>query len=83
MTNRWGWNAQLVRYADDLVVLSNKPVEKVMECLREYLNRLELSINEEKSRITMAYEGFNFLGFAFRRRYSPMMGENYTCISNT
>lgn len=29
MTNRYGWNAQIVRYADDLVVLSTKPVYPV------------------------------------------------------
>ena len=71
MTNRYGWNAQIVRYADDLVVLSSRPVEKVLDILRGYLNRLELPINEEKSRITTAEKGFNFLGFAFKRNYSP------------
>lgn len=71
MALRNGWNAQIVRYADDLVILSNKPIEKVSEILRGYLQRLELSVNEEKSRISKAEEGFNFLGYAFKREYSP------------
>ena len=78
MTNRYGWNAQIVRYADDLVVLSSKPVEKVLDILRGYLNRLELPINEEKSRITTAEKGFNFLGFAFKRNYSPKYKKQVT-----
>lgn len=71
MTERQGWNAQLVRYADDLVILSNKPVDKVLGVLQEYLQRLELPINNEKSRVTTAEAGFNFLGYAYRRNYSP------------
>ncbi|AIL12899.1 hypothetical protein IM40_11180 (plasmid) [Candidatus Paracaedimonas acanthamoebae] len=71
MTKRNGWNAQIVRYADDLVVLSDKSVEKVLEKLQEYLQRLDLTINAEKSRITTAESGFNFLGYAFKRGYSP------------
>ncbi|AXI24013.1 group II intron reverse transcriptase/maturase [Cardinium endosymbiont of Sogatella furcifera] len=71
MTERNGWNAQIVRYADDLVIVSNKPVEKILGILCGYLQRLGLSINEEKSRMTTAEEGFNFLGYAFKRGYSP------------
>ncbi len=71
MTERNGWNAQIVRYADDLVILSDKPVGKVMDILRGYLQRLDLPINEEKSRVTTAEEGFSFLGYAFKKGYSP------------
>jgi len=71
MTQRQGWNAQIVRYADDLVILSDRPVKKVMDILRGYLQRLDLLINEEKSQITTAEKGFNFLGYAFKRGYSP------------
>lgn len=71
MTQRQGWNAQIVRYADDLVILSDRPIKKVMDILRGYLQRLDLPINEEKSRITTAEEGFNFLGYSFKRGYSP------------
>jgi group II intron reverse transcriptase/maturase len=78
MTRRGGWNAQMVRYADDLVILSDKPVEEVMERLRKILERLDLQINEEKSRITTASEGFEFLGFAFQRGFAPRYGKEVT-----
>lgn len=78
MTDRYVWNAQIVRYADDLVVLSDKPVNKVLEVLRGYLERLELPINEDKSRTTTAEEGFKFLGYAFKRGYSPRYQKSVT-----
>jgi len=83
MTKRSGWNAQMIRYADDLVILSEKPVERVMERLRKILDRLDLPINEEKSRITTAYEGFEFLGFAFRRGFAPRYGKEVTHVYPT
>jgi hypothetical protein len=43
----------------------------VLGVLQEYLQKLELPINSEKSRITTAEAGFNFLGYAYRRGYSP------------
>lgn len=78
MTNRCGWNAQIVRYADDLVVLSDRPVKIVLEILRGYLKRLDLLINEEKSRITTAEEGFKFLGYTFKRGYSSRYQKTVT-----
>jgi RNA-directed DNA polymerase len=55
------------------------------DILREYLHRLNLPMNEEKSRITTAEEGFNFLGyaFAFKRGYSPRYQKLVTHIYPT
>ena len=67
-TQRFGPNVQLVRYADDLVLLTDKDAAWAMDRLREILGRLELELNEEKSRIVDAEkETFDFLGFTFRR----------------
>jgi RNA-directed DNA polymerase len=67
-TRREGPNVQLVRYADDLVLLTNKDAAWAMDRLREILGRLELELNEEKSRVVDAEEEtFDFLGFTFRR----------------
>ncbi len=66
---------EYARFADDLVILVNafprhdwllKAVEKR---LREELAKLEVEINEEKSRIVDLAKGesFGFLGFDFRR----------------
>lgn len=65
---REGPNVQLVRYADDLVLLTDRDARWAMERLREILAGLELTLNEEKSRVVDAEkETFDFLGFTFRR----------------
>jgi group II intron reverse transcriptase/maturase len=67
-TRRDGPNVQLVRYADDLVLLTDKDANWAMGRLREILERLELELNEEKSRVVDAEkETFDFLGFTYRR----------------
>lgn len=67
-SDRDGPNVQLVRYADDLVLLTNKDAEWAMARLEEILGRLELRLNEKKSRVVDAEkEPFDFLGFTFRR----------------
>jgi group II intron reverse transcriptase/maturase len=67
-TERRGPNVQLVRYADDLVLLTNGDARWAMDRLREILKRLELELNEEKSReVDAEHETFDFLGFTFRR----------------
>jgi group II intron reverse transcriptase/maturase len=67
-TRRSGPNVQLVRYADDLVLLTDKDARWAMERLREILARLDLKLNEEKSRVVdTEEETFDFLGFTYRR----------------
>ena len=67
-TRRDGPNVQLVRYADDLVLLTNRDARWAMERLREILGGLDLELNEQKSRVVNAEkETFDFLGFTFRR----------------
>jgi RNA-directed DNA polymerase len=66
---------EYVRYADDLVILVNNDrrqdwlVEAVSRRLREELAKLDVQLNEEKSRIVDLSRGesFGFLGFDFRR----------------
>jgi group II intron reverse transcriptase/maturase len=67
-TRRDGPNVQLVRYADDLVLMTNKDAQWAMARLGEILARLELQLNTEKSRVVDAEkETFDFLGFTYRR----------------
>ena len=62
-------DTQMVRYCDDLVVLCRrKSAESYMPKLRQFLARLRLTVNEEKTRIAAAQEGFDFLGVHFRRQ---------------
>ena len=66
---------EYARYADDLVILVNHDrrqdwlVEAVSRRLREELAKLDVRLNEEKSRIVDLRRGesFGFLGFDFRR----------------
>jgi len=60
---------RMVRYADDLVVLCPKGhAEECMVVLRQFLEtKLRLQVNEEKSRLTRAQDGFDFLGVHFRK----------------
>ncbi|MGH9784883.1 MAG: group II intron reverse transcriptase/maturase, partial [Terriglobia bacterium] len=66
---------EYARYADDLVILVNNDrrqdwlVEAVAQRLREELAKLDVRLNEEKSRIVdLSWgESFGFLGFDFRR----------------
>jgi group II intron reverse transcriptase/maturase len=76
---RDGPNVQLVRYADDLVLLTDRDAGWAMERMREMLGELELELNEEKSRVVDAEkETFDFLGFTYRRVTNPKTGKRAT-----
>jgi len=60
---------KMVRYADDLVVLCRwRPAESYVPKLRAFLQRLRLTVNEDKTRVTTAQAGFDFLGVHFRKQ---------------
>ena len=55
-----------MRYADDFVILMRGGVRETLGKVQEVLGRMELVLNEEKSRVVDAREGgFNFVGFTF------------------
>lgn len=59
----------MIRYADDLVVLCRRRgAEQSMPVLRRFLAHLKLTVNEEKTRVVSAQEGFDFLGVHFRKQ---------------
>src|SRR5438105_1250528 len=59
----------LVRYADDMVLLARTESEakQAWERLQSQFAALRLVVDQEKSRLTTAEEGFAFLGFEFRK----------------
>ena len=62
-----GW--QMVRYADDLVVLcrTKEEAEQALNCLRQWADKAGLTVHPTKTRIVNAQsEGFDFLGWHFR-----------------
>jgi len=76
---RKGPNVQLVRYADDLVLLTDRDAGWAMKRLQDILGRLELELNEQKSRMVNAEkETFDFLGFTYRRVTNPSSGKRAT-----
>ncbi len=58
-------DAHLVRYADDFVILCAKNPQRYFEIAKQRLARLDLVINEDKTKIKHAKEGFRFLGHTF------------------
>lgn len=74
----WKLKARIVRYADDFVVLCGGEVDAPLATVRRVLDRLELTLNETKTRIIDARkESFNFLGFAIRVSKSWKSGKSY------
>jgi group II intron reverse transcriptase/maturase len=71
--------ARIVRYADDIVLLCRRNHStRVMTVLRQILERLELTLNETKTKIVNAYEGkFDFLGFTLWMGRSSKTGKYY------
>jgi RNA-directed DNA polymerase len=57
----------IVRYADDFVLMGSTIPPKVVRFLKLLLNKMELTLNEEKTRqVDAREETFNFLGFTVR-----------------
>lgn len=73
--------ARIVRYADDMVVLCRKGTEQPMAVLRQILERMGLTLNEDKTRVVDTYQGkFDFLGFEIWRAKSRRTGKHYAHV---
>ncbi len=75
-------SARIVRYADDIVILCRRGnSEQAMAILRQILERLELTLNEAKTKIINADEGkLDFLGFSIWRAKSKRTGNYYAHV---
>lgn len=66
-----GWkplnnSARLIRYADDLVIMTKHHSQETMATLEEIVTQLKLRLKQSKTRILNAEcETFDFLGFTF------------------
>jgi RNA-directed DNA polymerase len=65
----------LIRYADDFAVCchSRQQAESVREKLAGWLAERGLALNEDKTRIVCLTQGFDFLGWNFRRYPGPKL----------
>ena len=71
----YGTKVNLVRYADDFVVSTpdQKTAEAVKELLIPFLAERGLELSEEKTLITHIEEGYDFLGWNFRKYDGKML----------
>jgi RNA-directed DNA polymerase len=80
LNSRYKYNSQLIRYADDIVIFTDRSYAgNIMGFLSEFLSsNLGLKLSQGKSRIVTAGEGFDFLGFHFLRRFEFRIGKEVT-----
>jgi group II intron reverse transcriptase/maturase len=79
LNRRDTYNAQMVRYADDIVILTDsKETKHIREVFEFLLSELDLKLNIEKSRETDARKGFDFLSFHYVRRQRDRYGKMVT-----
>lgn len=72
------YKAQLIRYADDFVVLTPKQTQGIQKTIYNIINWLGLKINDGKTRIlNMEEEKLTFLGFSFKKIYDARKGVKY------
>lgn len=81
-TNNQFWgrrhDAHLVRYADDFVILCSRNPEQYYDYAKRRIQKLGLTLNEDKTRIVHAREGFDFLGYTIRKSKSYKTGKYKT-----
>src|SRR5690554_1710060 len=62
-----GYGVSIVRYADDYVLMGRKIPPTVLSKLKELLDRMGLTLNENKTKLINARnQAFDFLGFTVR-----------------
>ena len=69
------YGAQIVNYADDLVICCRRGADEALQAMRHLMARLQLTVNEEKTHVCrLPQEYFDFLGYTFGRCYSTKTG---------
>jgi group II intron reverse transcriptase/maturase len=72
------FQARIVNYADDFVILTRRRADEALAAMREMMGRLKLTVNETKTHVCRVNtDSFNFLGYTFGRMYSPRTGGSY------
>ena len=75
------YDAVLVTYADDFVILCRHGASEVLETTRRWMARIGLALNDDKTRLRNARcESFDFLGYTFGPMYSPRTGGRYNGV---
>ena len=72
------FGGEIVCYADDLVICCVHRADEALAAMRKLMNRLELTVNERKTRVcSLPEESFDFLGYTIGRCYSWRTGHAY------
>jgi RNA-directed DNA polymerase len=72
------FGGRIVTYADDLVICCKRGAEEALAAMRQTMQRLRLTVNEEKTHLCHVPEmHFDFLGYQFGRFYSFPTGHAY------
>jgi group II intron reverse transcriptase/maturase len=70
--------AKIVNYADDFVICCRGTAVKAMSVMRSMMERLKLTVNEQKTRLCrLPRETFDFLSYTFGRQWSRQTGGSY------
>lgn len=77
-----GWErrlgARVVNYADDFVILCQNGGQEAYHAMKNIMEKLKLTVNEEKTRVCrLPEERFEFLGYEIGRCYSPKTGRAF------
>lgn len=71
-------DAHIVNYADDFVICCRGTAEQAMTAMRQIMDKLHLTVNEQKTRqCRVPDDSFDFLGYTIGRCYSPKTGNAY------
>lgn len=64
-----------IRYADDMVIVikPNEDADAIISAISKFLEQRGMNLNSEKTKITPATDGFDFLGWNFRVKPSGKM----------
>ena len=79
-----GWKplskyAKLIRYADDLIIITKYNAGKSFRQLQQLTDKIKLKFNPEKTKIVDAEkESFDFLGYSFKRALNPQKTKRTT-----
>jgi len=72
------FQARIVNYADDFVICCRGRAEEAMSAMRNMMQRVKLTVNEQKTKLCRVPEQtFDFLGYTFGRCYSSKTGRAY------
>jgi group II intron reverse transcriptase/maturase len=68
--------ATLHRYADDAILVCRRSPQPARAAFEAIAQRMDLTLNRDKTHVTRVTEGFDFIGFHFVKRKSPKSGKN-------